>query len=284
MVERAYSIEKSMKLNAKEAQKYSLEGELNDPKAFTCCDEACHIPLTCTNFKNPKGKRFFYTPSCKEELHNIDCSEISQKERKEQIENEKDKAKSTIEKDGTIRMVLSPNKTKSTLEAKKENAEGELVSNNSGNVSSGKSTKETRNMYSVASFVGLYKDPSINNEDNCIRIGKELISLTELFKSPRKRSFQGPIRIYFGKGMIKTASFNKDIIEITFSECPNEKIYSNRKRLMRQNSEMITKHCDKSEELTIYFRGNYGEKEEKKNKLSFLPFHENQIYKDLYFE
>lgn len=50
--------------------------------------------------------------------------------------------------------------------------------------------RETRNIYSLASFVELYYDPMIDNDWQQVRIKDELISLNELFVPPQKQVWE----------------------------------------------------------------------------------------------
>ncbi|HDT8014643.1 TPA: hypothetical protein RD634_002740, partial [Enterococcus faecalis] len=179
MVERAFSEELGEEVSAKVAYRKSMKGEITDKKAFHCIDPNCAIQLTCINFGEPKGKRFYFTTSCREALHNIDCSEITVADRKEQISTEHELAKKTIQKDGTIRMSQSLNKVASTIKTEVEDKSGIIVTNETNSTTKNGTIRETRNIYSLASFVELYYDPMIDNDWQQVRIKDELISLNE---------------------------------------------------------------------------------------------------------
>ncbi|EGO5035949.1 hypothetical protein ABXM43_00090 [Enterococcus faecalis] len=277
MVERAISDELGEELLAKTAHEKSLEKVLTDRTAFHCKDSNCAIQLTCVNFGKTGGKRFYYTPTSKEMLHHIDCSEISFKDRKEQIEREVATAKGAVKKDGTIRMTLSPNKAKSTLKVEQENKKGEIISDVKASSRKNIKTHETTNMYSVASFVDLYNSPSIDNTRPIIRIGKKLVSLEDLFLKVDEAQYTLDLHIYEGVGKIST--FKKDMLKIVLNDKKKIPIFTNKSRVMRQNKDIVSKYADTDEEIQIYFRGNLGKE---KTKSKFLPFND-AIYKDLYF-
>ncbi|EOI30456.1 hypothetical protein [Enterococcus faecalis] len=278
MVERAFSEELGEEVSAKVAYRKSMKGEITDKKAFHCIDPNCAIQLTCINFGEPKGKRFYFTTSCREALHNIDCSEITVADRKEQISTEHELAKKTIQKDGTIRMSQSLNKVASTIKTEVEDKSGIIVTNETNSTTKNGTIRETRNIYSLASFVELYYDPMIDNDWQQVRIKDELISLNELFVPSSETSVGNRIRIYMGVG--KITIFKKTILKVVFSDFPENPIFTNKDRAMRQNKEIISKYVDSDEEIKIYFRGYFGKKD---GKFKYLSFHEQSIYKDLFF-
>ncbi len=241
--------------------------------------------MSLTNFSKPIAqedkKRIYFTTGNRMYLHVLGCTGISIKEKEEQIKKEVDAAQSTIKKTGIIRMVHSPKRGIASIEAevKEEKIESnkKSIENNDGK---GK-RREARNIYSVSSFVELYNREDIDNSQYNIQVGSEILSLEELFLNAKNTAVSSKIRIYQGVGKITTASFKDTVLEVKFSEFQETSIFTNKKMIMRQNLKTVTSYCDSDAELQIYFRGYY---ESKQGKVCFLPFHEGQIYKDLYFK
>lgn len=102
MVESAYSLEFNRELDAKKASEYSLTKSLKSDKAFRCLDKDCKIPLTCTNWEKPGGKRFFFRPSHNDEPHVEGCTCITPQEIQEQVKKEVSKGRQTILQSGVI--------------------------------------------------------------------------------------------------------------------------------------------------------------------------------------
>lgn len=242
--------------------------------------------MSLTNFKKTISqedkKRIYFTTGNRMHLHVLGCTGISTKEKEEQIKKEVDAAQSTIKKTGIVRMVHSPKRVIASIEAeaKEEKIESNQNSTKS-NDNKGKRKREARNIYSVASFVELYNRGDIDNSLYNIQVDSEILSLEELFLNVRDTAISNKIRIYQGIGKIATASFRDTVLEVKFSDFQETSIYTNKKMIMRQNLKTVTSYCDSNEELQIYFRGYYGIK---KGKICFLPFHEGQVYKDLYFK
>lgn len=279
MVEDARSIELKRNISAKEAYKRSIRKELVDKRAFICKDPNCGINLTCTNFGKINGKKFYFTPSFHETLHILDCTEISLIDRKKQVGMEKESAKSTIEKDGTIRMTKSNSLVKTNIQRYFEEENEPGFTNETKNNNNRKIKRETRNIYSIASFVGLYLDSTIDNELQKIKINSEIISLNQLFIPAGNTAVGTDIRIYMGTGKINT--FKKDMIKIVFSDFSKYPIFTNKNKIIMQNEKLLLKYLDENKEIKIYFRGYFGKTE---NKFKYLSFHNNSIYKDLYFD
>lgn len=242
--------------------------------------------MSLTNFSKPISqedkKRIYFTTGNRMYLHVLGCTGISTKEKEEQIKKEVDAAHSTIKKTGIIRMVHSPKRVIASIEA--ESKEEKIESNQNStesNDSKEKRRREARSIYSVASFVELYNREDIDNSQYNIQVGSEILSLEELFLNAKNTAASNKIRIYQGIGKITTASFRDTMLEVKFSEFQETSIFTNKKMIMRQNLKTVTSYCDSDEELQIYFRGYYGIKN---GKRCFLPFHEGQVYKDLYFK
>lgn len=116
MSERAYSFELCKNILAKEAVELSERESLSNERAFCCCDKKCGILLTCTNWKNTSGKRFYFVPSHNDELHVIGCDEVEKKEERQQIEKEIKDIIEEVKNNGFITMMVSPDKnTKWTI-------------------------------------------------------------------------------------------------------------------------------------------------------------------------
>ncbi|EFT95170.1 hypothetical protein KZR47_000991 [Enterococcus faecalis] len=242
--------------------------------------------MSLTNFSKPISqedrKRIYFTTGNRMYLHVLGCMGISTKEKEEQIKKEVDAAQSTIKKTGIIRMVHSPKRVIASIEAETQEESSKSGQNSTEkNGNNGKVKKEARNIYSVASFVELYNREDIDNSQYNIQVGSEILSLEELFLNARNTAASNKIRIYQGIGKITTASFRDTVLEVKFSDFQEKSIFTNKKMIMRQNLKTVTSYCDSDEELQIYFRGYYGSK---KGKMCFLPFHEGQVYKDLYFK
>ena len=110
MSERAYSFELCKNISAKEAVELSEKESLSNERAFCCCDKKCGILLTCTNWKNTSGKRFYFVPSHNDELHVIGCDEVGKKEERQQIEKEIKEISEEVKNNGIITMMVSPDK------------------------------------------------------------------------------------------------------------------------------------------------------------------------------
>ncbi|AOA00689.1 hypothetical protein BFC22_11585 [Carnobacterium divergens] len=286
MAERAYSIEIKKEITAKKASELSQKGDLLDSKNFYCIDPNCAINLTCTNW-NRRGKKYYFTPSSKDDLHIVGCTQISASEAKEQSKREAVGAKETISKNGLIKMTKSVNKVRTTIKA--TNAE---LSTNTGssfsNLNIGKKAKEEyRHMYSIASFVDLFNDNDVDNNTQFVSIEKNKISLNTLFIQSSSTYVEwNATRIFFGKAKLKSISFDKiglksekkNVVEIEFIDSKFPKIYSNITMLSkRATTSNILEYLDTDKYTTVYFRGkllNSGNKFERFN---------DKVYKDLLF-
>lgn len=286
VAERAYSIEIKKEITAKKASELSQKGDLLDSKNFYCIDPNCAINLTCTNW-NRRGKKYYFTPSSKDDLHIVGCTQISASEAKEQSKREAVGAKETISKNGLIKMTKSVNKVRTTIKA--TNAE---LSTNTGssfsNLNIGKKAKEEyRHMYSIASFVDLFNDNDVDNNTQFVSIEKNKISLNTLFIQSSSTYVEwNATRIFFGKAKLKSISFDKiglksekkNVVEIEFIDSKFPKIYSNITMLSkRATTSNILEYLDTDKYTTVYFRGkllNSGNKFERFN---------DKVYKDLLF-
>lgn len=279
MSERAFSLELQKNIYAKKASGLSMKGELVDKRAFQCSDSNCRINLTCTNW-NQYGEKYYFTPSSKEELHIVGCTEISPSEASEQYKKEADGAKSTINKNGLIKMTESINKSKTDIRAKIEDLP--VTSNfiNSDSRPNRKKETESRQLYSIASFVELYEDNAVNNDSQFVLISKSKISLNELFVKSQNFYFPyNKVRIFFGKALIETASFGENMLQIKFLNRKLPKIYSNIDKLSnRPLTSKVTSYLDKKKYANVYYRGKLID-----NGTKLVPYND-KVYKDIYIK
>ncbi|MBU5439807.1 hypothetical protein KQI42_17460 [Tissierella sp. MSJ-40] len=279
MSERAYSLEKRVSMTAKKASTLAYKKELNDKRAFICCDENCQIGLTCSNWGVLNGKKYYFRPSSNDELHIVGCTQISSDEEKAQIEQEKSCAKTTINKSGIIKMTKSINKARTDIGVHQEDEN--VPVNNLRKRVDGKSAgigRESRNLYSLASFVDLYNDAEINHINKIIMVDSELLSLNELFVDLQSKVELDKNRIFYGKATISTG-FREGMLQIDFVNRGNLRVYSNIDAVTkRSNGKIVKKYLDKNQEVHVYIRGKIisdGLREK------FVPYNDS-VYKDLY--
>ncbi len=279
MSERAYSKELKRIMTASEAVDFSAKGELKDSRAFCCSDKKCGIDLTCTNWRNIKGKRKYFVPSSKEDLHVIGCDEVSQRDNTEQIGRETKEILSEVKKNGIIIMLTSPDRNT------KENGNSEdvvdIARSKNGYIYK-KNDEEKREKYEgrraarVESFVELYHRNDVDHKKRIIRISGKTYSLDELFIPSTDELIEDEYRIFFGKALINT-SFKSGMLEINFIESNLPAIYTNVNCLKKiGNGNKVKKRIDTNDSVMAYFRGRC-----KENK--FESFNDRN-YKDLYFE
>ena len=279
MSERAYSIEKKEGMTAKRASSLAYKKELNDKRLFKCCDENCQIGLTCSNWGILNGKKYYFRPSSNDELHIVGCTEISSEEKKTQIKQEKKRAKITINKNGLIKMTKSINKARTNIgvHQEAEDAPVNTVHMRTDGKSAG-TRRESRNLYSVATFVELYSDAEIKNTDKIIIMDNELLSFNELFVDLQSTIELDKNRIFYGKAIVSTG-FNEGMLQIDFVKHGNFRVYSNIDAVVKRgDGKIIIKYIDKHKEVYLYLRGKItsdGSKEK------FVPYNES-VYKDLY--
>lgn len=279
MSERAYSLEKKDRMTAKKASSLAYKKELNNKRAFICCDENCQIGLTCSNWGILNGKKYYFRPSSNDELHIVGCTEISSDEEKTQIEQEKSRAKTTINKNGLIKMTKSINKARTDIGVHQDGEDAPV--NSLYKRADGKpvgTRRESRNLYSVASFVDLYSDAEINHTDKIIMVDNELLSLNELFVDLQSIVEFDKNRIFYGKAILSTG-FKEGMLQIDFIKHRNLRVYSNIDAVIkRSNGKIVKKFIDKNKDIYVYLRGKIisdGSKEK------FVPYNDS-VYKDLY--
>lgn len=286
MSERAYSIEINKEITAKKASELSRKGILLDSKKFCCNDPNCAIDLTCTNW-NRNGKKYYFTPSSKDDLHIVGCTQISASEAREQSKREATGAKETISKNGVIKMTKSINKALTTIKATNTEPSSNTGSSSSSSNSGRKAKEEYRHMYSIASFVDLFNDTDVDNDNQFVSIENRKISLNTLFVHSSSTYIDWNVtRIFYGKAKLKSISFDKEksdsdekeVVEIEFINSKFPKIYSNIAMLSkRATTSNILEYLDMNKYPTVFFRGKLltgGNK--------FTPFND-KVYKDLLF-
>ncbi|MCY6356006.1 hypothetical protein [Clostridium sp. ZS2-4] len=279
MSERAYSLEKKDRMTAKKASSLAYRKELNDKRAFICCDENCQIGLTCSNWGILNGKKYYFRPSSNDELHIIGCTEISSDEEKTQIEQEKNCAKTTINKNGLIKMTKSVNKARTDIGVHQGNEDAPMNSVHKRADGKPAGTKqESRNLYSVASFVDLYSDAEINHTDKNIMVDNELLSLNELFVDLQSTVEFDKFRIFYGKAII-SKGFKEGMLQIDFVQHENLRVYSNIDAVIkRSNGKIVKKYLDKNKDVYVYLRGKITSDGLKER---FVPYNDS-VYKDLF--
>lgn len=277
MSERAYSLELEKNISAKQASEYSIKGLLHDRQAFQCSNPNCRINMTCTNW-NRNGIRYFFTPSSQDELHVIGCSELSEKEIKEQDKLESNLAKKSIRKNKLIKMTKSVGRAKG-------NDKSNLITESLGektnkkNKTNNKVKSEVRHVYPIASFIDLFEDPELDKNSQIITIGYEKLSLNELFVSSRNNFVPyNCTRIIYGEALIRTAKFGDDMLEIEFINSKLPKIFSNISTMSKNKSTSdLKKYLDTNKKVVVYYLGKLT-----KNGKKFESFND-YVFKDIYF-
>ncbi|MFT4104754.1 MAG: hypothetical protein QM657_03255 [Lacrimispora sp.] len=266
-------------MTAKKASSLAYRKELNDKRAFICCDENCKIGLTCSNWGILNGKKYYFRPSSNDELHIIGCTEISSDEEKTQIEQEKNCAKTTINKNGFIKMIKSVNKARTDIGVHQGNEDAPI--NRVHKRTDGKlagTKRESRNLYSVASFVDLYSDAEINHTDKIIMVDNELLSLNELFVDLQSTVEFDKFRIFYGKAII-SKGFKESMLQIDFVQHENLRVYSNIDAVIkRSNGRIVKKYLDKNKNVYVYLREKITSDGLKER---FVPYNDS-VYKDLF--
>ena len=282
MSERAYSFELCKNISAKEAVELSEKERLSNERAFCCCDKKCGILLTCTNWKNTSGKRFYFVPSHNDELHVIGCDEVGKKEERQQIEKEIKEISEEVKNNGIITMMVSPDKN--TKEVEMGQDVEKIPSKETGysykreNENRG-SKYEGRRAARIEAFVELFNNGKVDRNIEVICVKGKMYSLNELFSSSNKVPEDGAFGIFYGDAKIKKCGFNKDMIEITYLNSSLPSIYTNIDSLKKiSNGAKAMKYINTNKSVKTYFRGIY-----KTKKGKFEPYND-KYFRDLYFE
>ena len=236
MSERAYSFELYKNISAKEAVELSKSGQLTDKRAFCCCNEKCKILLTCTNWKNKYGKRFYFVPSHNDELHVIGCDEVGKRDERQQIEKEIRDITVEIKSNGIITMMASPDKN--TKEAEDIQNLERATSKDIGYLYKRENEyrgikHEGKRVARIESFVELFNRENIDKNKEMICVEGKMFSLNKLFVLSDKELRDRTFGIFYGKALIKICTFNVDMVEITFLNSSFPKIYTNRNSLKK---------------------------------------------------
>lgn len=284
MSERAYSFELKKNITAKEAVKMSIKGIVDDERAFCCSDEKCNILLTCTNWKNIHGERFYFVPSHNNELHVIGCDEVKIKEEKQQITKEIDDISYQIKNNGIITMMKSPDRNTKGREDFEENAEENKSvkgSRGKGEDKDSRTKSESKRAARIEAFIEVFLDPNSDKNNPMINMDGKLLSLNQIFTSSNRDVEYNRFGIYYGSATVKKCSFNKEMIEIIYDNSELPKIYTSIESLKKvSNGNLIKKMINKENTVVTYFRGTPVLENEKKKFLSF----NDKFYKDIYFE
>ncbi len=280
MAEQAYSLELNKTIDAKKAVEMSCKGLLRDCRAFKCSDSCCSIDLTCTNWGNREGKRFFFTPTKNNDLHKIWCNNISQDELSELIIAETRRAKRIIKKNSKIIMLAAPSKSKSESNETNNNSLQRKPSssfNRQGN--SGSDKRESRHIYSLQTFVNLFKEKMTNSSEKNISIENEVVSLDELFVNIDDHIILSKLRIHYGLAKLKY--INSDgLLEIRFIN-NKLKIYSNINQIVRRKNQMFIESIVGTDKLVVVYARGYLIKKDNYYRLNRFS---DKFYQDLYFE
>lgn len=280
MSESAYSIELKEKITARKAVELSAKNKLTDNRSFKCCDEKCGISLTCTNWKNTKGKRFYFVPSSNDELHVIGCDEVSAAEKRNQIAKELTNISSEVKNNGIITMITSPDRN--TKEAKEKPDTSSLAPNgkkykNNNNLNGIHS--ESKRASNIETFVELFKINDIDKDKSLISVNNKKYSLNTLFIPSDKKINANTFGIFYGSSKINTIPPENTMVEISFCDSSLPPVYTSLKTLHKiSNSKKIKHMINKDILFVTYFRGTYNYDNRKFTKYN------DKFYKDLYFE
>lgn len=283
MSERAFSLELKCPIGDKRASELSLKSELKDRSAFQCSDPNCKINLTCTNWRRT-GKRYYFTPSSKDELHIISCTQILISEANKQLKKETELTKETIRKNGIIKMTKIINKAKSNIGVNQEDAYISNKGTTSNSNDPEKERYESRHHCLIDSFVELFKDVDVDHNSPFISINNSKVSLNKLFLNTSHdydvfKNNYNITKIFYGKAIIKTAIDGNNMLIIKFKDSELPKINTNFKMLsLRIDKSIILLYLDKNKTVIVYFRGQLIN-----NGTKFDSFND-RFYKDIYFK
>ena len=282
MSERAYSFELNENISAKRAVELSESDKLKDERGFCCSDKKCRIMLTCTNWKNLNGKRFYFAPSHNDDLHVIGCDEVGKKEERQQIDKEVKDITAEVRSNGIITMMISPDKN--TKEAEETQNSEKISPKDIGflykkeNGYSGVK-REGRRAARIESFVELFNKENVDKDRAVICVKGTMYSLNELFVASDKTLEGDTFGIFYGESVIETCIFNSEMIEIAYLNSSLPKIYTNKDSLKKiGNGRTIKKYINTGARMITFFRGIY------KRELNKLESYNDKYFKDLYFE
>ena len=250
---------------------------LKSDKAFRCLDKDCKIPLTCTNWEKPGGKRFFFRPSHNDEPHVEGCTCITPQEIQEQVKKEVSKGRQTILQSGVISVKKSVSKAKTNNSMKNGGSTVGKTINAIFGEKRNSSQSQDRQLSSLATFVELFNDQDIDHDKPQIRVDGKLISLNDYFVDVTNSNLvKDKNRIFFGMAEVSVANFNKEILQIEFVNSQYPKVCTNLNKLKeRAGTRNIVEVIETGSKI-VYFRGRLNSKTEK-----FESFND-KFYKDLH--
>lgn len=282
MVKRAISLELNISISAEDANKKSINGVLNNAKAFICSDTECRIGLTCTNWGVKNPNRIYFTPSSKENLHIAGCNESGQDEEKQRSKYEKENAKYSTSKNELIilRKILDQTTVKQNIQSS-DNLENNKKSRNKSitNINSNSTKNEGSHVTSILTLLDMFQDSSFNNQKRFLKISStETLSLDDFFIDLDTVNFipTNQIRIYYGK--VKVETIKDSLLKISFCNSTSfPSIFTSKAQMFKVvYGKNAKKYVDKDKELYVFFRGYLNDE----NK--WIPFND-KFYKDLYF-
>lgn len=282
MSERAFSLELKTNLSADEAWKYSIEGKLNDERAFRCCDPCCEIPLTCTNWNNKNGKRFYFVPSHNDELHVIGCKQVSRKEIREQIVSDVISMIKEINNNGLIIMLRSPDKNTKQEDTVNENINANNVNKKYSYIFNKQDREEKHEGHRSAliePFVELFKRDDIDKDEKRILVDGKKYSINDLFIRYDTTLTGNVFGIFYGEAIIKKIYPNEKLVAIQFLNSSFPYVYTNEDSLNEiENGNKVKKYINTRKSFFVYFRGKYNKSTEK------FENYNDKFYKDLFFD
>ena len=282
MSERAFSLELKTNLSAQEAWKYSLEGKLNDERAFHCCDPCCEIPLTCTNWNNKNGKRIYFVLSHNDELHVIGCKQVSRKEIREQIGSDVKSMIKEINNNGLIIMLKTPDKNTKQEDPVKENINANKVNEKHSYISNNQDREEKYEGHRSAiieSFIELFKRDDFDKDEKRILVDGKKYSINDLFIRYDTTLKDSVFGIFYGEATIKKIYSKEKLVAINFLDSSFPPVYTNEDSLDKiENGNKVKKYIDTDKSFLVYFRGMYNGSTKRFEKYN------DKFYKDLFFD
>lgn len=280
MAERAYSCELNRDIWAKDAVNMSVKGSLRDERAFRCCDEKCRIVLTCTNWKNSNGKRFYFVPSHNREAHVAGCNAVEPQKESKQARRVRNTT-SAIKNNNILTMVRVSDKRERRLDSSQADDELTLnkISVSYKEQNANYDTKQENSRISkMAIWVERYNKAGAA-KDSIINVYGKKRSLNSLFISCDTVIENDVFGIFYGSALITRHETKEGMIRITFVNSKFPPIYTNVGALCPSvNGIDIGKYVDTDESVETYFRGTY-----KKGENKFYSYND-RFYLDLYFQ